>query len=69
MKRTQHYDENGNLVDADARKEKDETWSINVWMGNLGGTARKVRRHYYRSKMEALNGRLTDSIGTAGRVR
>ena len=60
------YDQNGDVVCRDLRREPDGTWSVNVWWGSHIVT--NVARQYYSSRQSARHADIGDDIGKYGRV-
>ena len=58
------YDQNGNRLYRDVRRNKDGTWSANVWFGGWrNGLATDLRRYTYRTRREARNADISDEDG------
>jgi len=60
-------DSNDMVVTMSIRHEPDGTWGRNVWFGRRNVT--DVRRYYYRTRVAARAGDISDDIGQSGRVR
>ena len=64
---TRTVNQNGEQISREIRREPDGTWGRNVWFGS--GCVTNVRRYYYRTRMHAVQGDISDEVGRAGRVR
>lgn len=66
---TRTVNQNGERISRDIRKEQIDgiwVWGRNVWFGS--GCVTNIRRYYYRTRMHAVQGDISDDIGKAGRV-
>ena len=73
---TRTVNQNGERISRDIRKETitrdrvgaepETAWGRNVWFGS--GCVTNIRRYYYRTRMHAVQGDISDDIGKGGRV-
>lgn len=61
-------DQNGNSLHRRVQKESDGTWGVNVWFGGGVGIATNMRRYYYTTRAQAIDGDISDGIGERGKV-
>ena len=63
------YDQNGNRLRRDVRKEGDG-WGVTVWFGGAyrGSIATNVARYIYRTREQARDGDIAHSVGRHGRI-
>ena len=44
-------------------------WGVTVWFGGGNGLATNVRRYFYKTRKQARDGDISDTVGKRGRVR
>lgn len=59
-------DQNGNRLYKRVARESDGTWGVNVWWGGGFGPATTLRRYYYATRRQAMDGNISDNIGDRG---
>jgi len=60
-------DPNGNPLHSNVRREGDG-WGVTVWFGGFNGLGTNVRRYVYRTRAQARDGDISDSVGDRGRI-
>lgn len=65
-----YYDQNGNRVTRSVRNVglSEPRWIVDVWSGGHGSICTNIRTYTYRTRQQARDGDIGDSVGQNGRI-